>query len=623
MATDVAVLIARLEADVKDFDKDLKKASKRLGKLEDYTKKTGKATDTMKGSMAGLGKMMGVVFAGAAAAGVFRFFKSTIDASSDLNESINAVNVVFEESAEGVKKLGENAAQSMGLANAEFNTLAVSFSSFVEKIVGPGGDVVGTLEDLTQRASDFASVMNIDVVEAATIFRSGLAGETEPLRKFGLDLSAAAVTAQALADGLADSSSKLTEQDKVLTRYKLIMKQTEKTSGDFENTSGDFANAMRILAAEFENAKAKLGDALIPELEKLIPIAREAVDIMVEMAPAVGAAGESFGTMLENMLPILETAGFLVVKWNEFNENNDKLIASDNPFDRLVGGVTKLFTGPALSGAINMFKDLFGLNADVVVENLLNVAGASRTAGRFSRTAADSGVKPLAKELTAVEKAAKNAKKEVETYISVVQGMVDPALAAVNSLIDLEEAQAKVAELSRLGKEDTDEFRLAQLELAAQVFETEAALREFDGGDVERAIDLIALALGKSSEEARTLLEDLGLLDGLEVTAVINLEGRGGFAAGIREAERIVASAPRNIIRHQGGLVPGPPGADVPIIAQAGEMVIPAAQVSGGAGGGDMGGLTINIDGDVTEAVLEDIQRELILESVGRLVETR
>ncbi len=623
MATDVAVLVARLEADIRDFDKDLKKASKRLDKLDKSTKKVGKTTDSTAKSMKKMGGQMKAVFAGAAAVAVFKFLKGAVDASSDLNESINAVNVVFGEASEGVKKLGEDAAASMGLANAEFNTLAVSFSSFVEKIVGPGGDVVGTLEVLTQRAADFASVMNIDVAEAATIFRSGLAGETEPLRKFGIDLSAAAVNAEALASGLAESTSEITEQDKILARYKLLMDQTEKTSGDFANTSGDFANAMRILGAEFENAKAELGDALIPELEKLVPIARRVVELVVDLAPAVGSAAESFADLVENSLPLIEAFGFLVVEYGKFIQNNKLLIDSENPFDQLVGGVTELASKGALPTAIAMVEQFFGLfnqEAPKAAEDLLNIAGAARTAGRDSHKGAE-GVEEMAEELSAVEKAAKNARKEIVTYIAILQASLDPALAAANSLIALQEAHVKVDEILAAETVDTEALALAQLELASQILETQGKLDALDATGVQNAIDTIGKALELSDEDARAFLETLGLIDGLKVTVVLDVFGAGGAAATIREIERIVALAPPQITMHQGGIVPGPPGADVPIVAQAGERIIPTSQASQGVTGG--GDVNITIEGDLTEPVFEDLQRELILDSIGRFVETR
>lgn len=192
--------------------------------------------------------------------------------ATDLGESINAVNVVFQDASAGILKLSEDSATAVGLSSAAFNSLAVQFSSFAEKIAGPGGDVVKTIEDISLRAADFASVMNIDVADAARIFQSGLAGETEPLKKFGIDLSEAAVKAYALANGIGDGSGQLSEQEKILARYGSLMEQTNKTSGDFANTSDSLANRQRILSAEFTNIRAEIGTALVPAFEKLAGI---------------------------------------------------------------------------------------------------------------------------------------------------------------------------------------------------------------------------------------------------------------------------------------------------------------------------------------------------------------
>ncbi len=662
MATDVAVLIARLEADVKDFDKDLKKASKRLGKLEDSTKKTGKATDTMKGSMAGLGKMMGVVFAGAAAAAAFKFFKGAVDASSDLNESINAVNVVFEESAEGVKKLGENAADSMGLANSEFNTLAVSFSSFVEKIVGPGGDVVKTLEDLTTRAADFASVMNIDVAEAATIFRSGLAGETEPLRKFGLDLSAAAVTAEALAVGLAETSSELTEQDKILARYNLLMRQTKKTQGDFKNTADDFANAMRILSAKIEDVKAKIGDALIPVLEEFIPLISDFVDFIAEAAIAFGvftgatdlataaifraknAAEDTEAPMttlfeavmnLDDSMVGADSATFGVGLFRAGKEArllSDEMFTLDGAFVDLIetfGITTKELESLGTDGFIQLATDA-GLSEELIQAIIraleLDLRRATNAAKRHLKDNLEEG-------LNKAREATEEADEALEDYMDRMLELASPALAAFNAQQDLEEATVDAAAAFVEFTPDSDEYAEALLrvwEAGLKVAATEAVLDDKLAG-VEESLRA-AKREGFLTEAQFLTLQELFLNFTDEplwspaqiINAIAMKDAIEGINRAIRAVEELgpIAAVDRGNISpfHQGGIVPGPAGADVPIIAQAGEQIIPAAQVSGGGGGG---GVTINIDGDGTEAVLEDIQRELLLESIGRLVETR
>ncbi len=170
-----------------------------------------------------------------------------------------------------MQKLGRESAKSLALPRTQFNDLAVRFSNFTKTVAGGNGKKsVKVLDDLTSRAADFASVFNTDVNEAATLFQSGLAGETEPLRRFGIDMSAAAVTAFAYANGIAETGDKLTEAQKVQARYGILMKETNKTQGDLANTADSLANRQRFLNARWDDAKAKLGQALLPAAEDFI-----------------------------------------------------------------------------------------------------------------------------------------------------------------------------------------------------------------------------------------------------------------------------------------------------------------------------------------------------------------
>ncbi len=227
----------------------------------------------------------------------------------------------------------------------------------------------------------------------------------------------------------------------------------------------------------------------------------------------------------------------------------------------------------------------------------------------------------------------------IDNMADAMLALVDPAFAAFRAGEDFRDAHNEAAEAAVNFGVGSKEHVLALFNLTEAGLKLSAANETLDGNlsDVEEGLRFLTAEGLLADFELRLILETLGLFtgeplwtpeqitnailmkDALEAT---NAALTGPVSSGrfdVPRGEPIVA--PRNISRlHQGGIIPGPVGADVPIIAQAGEQVIPAAQVSGGGGGG---GVTINIDGDVTEAVLEDIQRELILESVGRLVETR
>jgi len=209
-----------------------------------------------------------IAAAGAVAAGKLAI--DAVNAASDFEESINAVNVAFEGAADGVLAIGENAARSMGLSREEFNSAAVRFSAFAERVVGEGGDVANFIGDVSTRAADFASVFNIEVSEALQVFQSGLAGEAEPLKRFGINLLQSEVAAYAMANGISASASSMTEAEKVQARYGLLMEQTSKTAGDFANTSDGLANSQRILRAELSNLQVEIGTALLPVAKDLV-----------------------------------------------------------------------------------------------------------------------------------------------------------------------------------------------------------------------------------------------------------------------------------------------------------------------------------------------------------------
>lgn len=261
------------------------------------------AGDKMGKGIAGkLKSMVGPALLAAGAAVIGNFAKDAVTAASDFGESANAVNVMYGTAAGDIAKLGEDAATRLGLTSTEFNQIATQFSSFGGLIAGPGGDIAGVIDDLSTRGADFASVMNLGVNDALGLFQSGLAGESEPLRKYGLDLSAAAVEAYAMANGIGTSGEALTEAEKVQARYGLLMEGTSKTQGDFANTSDGLANQQRILAAQFTELQIQVGTALLPAFAAVASFAN---DVLI---PAFSAA---FGWIMDNVPTIATFVGVL------------------------------------------------------------------------------------------------------------------------------------------------------------------------------------------------------------------------------------------------------------------------------------------------------------------------
>lgn len=297
-----------------------------------------KAIKNAQKSLEGISKGISTTFktigvaAIAATAAIAKLSADSVKAASSLQESTNAVNVAFGKSADAILAIGESSAQSLGLARTEFNQAAVRFSAFAERVVGSGGDVAGFIGDITQRAADFASVFNIEVAEALQVFQSGLSGEAEPLKRFGINLLESEVKAYALRAGIISVGQSMTEAQKVQARYGLLMESTAKTAGDFANTSDSLANRQRILKATFTDIQAEIGAAMLPALEKLVGV------VVDDLLPIFKDLGERVGPAVADILEfIAEVFEQAFTEGTDLNKSLDELADS---FDLLFSAIT-------------------------------------------------------------------------------------------------------------------------------------------------------------------------------------------------------------------------------------------------------------------------------------------
>ena len=176
---------------------EINKVNKALGDQLTATEKTGAAFKRMNGpAIAALG---GIAVAGGLA----------IKAASDLGETMNAVDKVFGKSSKTITDFGEGAAKSVGLSQRAFQELAVSTGSLLGNMGQNTQQAADNTLILTQRAADMASVFNTDVDQALNAINAGLRGESEPLRAFGVQLSDAAIKAEAMALGLYNGKGAL------------------------------------------------------------------------------------------------------------------------------------------------------------------------------------------------------------------------------------------------------------------------------------------------------------------------------------------------------------------------------------------------------------------------------
>lgn len=280
-------------------------AKSALGALDDVGNKAG----DIGGKLADFGKKAALGLA-AATAGAAVIGKQLVDSASDLAEVQSKTNVIFGDASEQVSKFAEGAAASLGQSKTAALNAASTFGVF-GKVAGLTGKDLGTFStDLTVLASDLASFANTSPEEAALALGAALRGESEPIRKYGVMLDDAALKAEALAMGIYSGKGPLTAQQKVLAAQAAIFKQTTDAQGDFARTSDGVANQQRIMAAQFENVKAKLGNALIPAFSAAIGFITDKVLPVFEGIANAFEKGGLTGVidMVKSKLPAIQEA---------------------------------------------------------------------------------------------------------------------------------------------------------------------------------------------------------------------------------------------------------------------------------------------------------------------------
>ncbi len=247
----------------------LDRAELGLRKLNERAGEASQRWQALGGAAHRAGQVMAVA-GGAALATLTALSVTALRAGSDLAESMSKAEVVFGDAADSVKGFASTAAKSLGQSKAEALEMTATFGNLFLGLGLGQKEAADLAMTMVQLGTDIASFNNLPIEEALLKIRAGLVGETEPLRTVGVLLSEAAVQSKAMAMGLGNGTSALSEQTKMLVRAQIILDQTGTAQGDFARTSHQLANQQRILNAQWNDAKAALGTALTPAMTRLL-----------------------------------------------------------------------------------------------------------------------------------------------------------------------------------------------------------------------------------------------------------------------------------------------------------------------------------------------------------------
>lgn len=231
---------------------DAQQAQAELGKTGDKVSKTSKV----------MGKL--ALPAGIALGAITAFGKTAVSAASDVEQSMGGLEAVFGSSADAAKDLAKNAAKTVGLATGDYATLAAQLGAQLKGMGTAQKDLVPTTDKLVKLGADLAATYGGTTADAVSAVSSLLRGERDPIERYGVSLNQAAVNAALAAKGLTGLTGAAATQAQAQVTLELLTKQTSAAQGQFAAQTNTTAEQQQIANAEFKNAQAALGKALLP-----------------------------------------------------------------------------------------------------------------------------------------------------------------------------------------------------------------------------------------------------------------------------------------------------------------------------------------------------------------------
>lgn len=442
-----------------DFNESISDAEQ---ETRDFGQQAEETADTVESSLGGrfsdVGRSVrdtGLKMSAAVTAPLGAIGLSSVQAASKAEEAESRFNSVFETTGTEVESFAENFAEEIGRSELAIENMAANFGSILNPMVENEEQSAELSQEFTKLTQDLASFENRDPAKVQRDLTSALSGQSETVRKYGVDLSAARVDQELLNMGIKGGREEATRAQEAQARLNAIINDTQSAQGNAAETSDSFANQQRALRGSIRDLRVEFG-------EQLLPIAKEVIDIFsglterftalpdrtqktiavvgtlaAALGPALAIIGQMsigigglvsaagtlagvFGVLTAPILAVVAAAGALA-----FVFRDEIRVALKATAEFLTGTVAPAARDTA-EDAIPVLKDILETTADFLVSTVIPALG--EVAGFLTDTVA-----PAVRDIA-------------EDSIPVLKSILD---SATSIFIDLVDALKPVADFLR------------------------------------------------------------------------------------------------------------------------------------------------------------------------------
>lgn len=396
-------LSAKITGDAKGFEKAFSTAESAAANFQSKMSNVASRLDSIGSSMQGIGAKIT-----AASVPLVVFGKKSVDYASDLQEVQNVVDVTFGNQATAINEWAKAAGNAYGQSELQAKNYNGTIGAMLKSMGLADDAVLNMSTSMTGLAGDMASFYNLPMGEAFDKIRTGISGETEPLKQLGINMSVANLEAYALSQGINKSYDSMTQAEQATLRYNYLMATTADAQGDFARTGDSYANQCRKMELSVSALSQTVGEVLLPyflqvvqkiqeligkfqgldpsiqatiiKVAALVPIIGIAITVLGTVVKGVGSLVRVFGMVSSPVGIIIVALAALVAGFvhlmNTNQQFHDKVMSIWDAVKAKVQSVVDGLSGISFGNIFSGLQSAFGTVAPVIGSVIEGIVGA-------------------------------------------------------------------------------------------------------------------------------------------------------------------------------------------------------------------------------------------------------
>ena len=234
---------------------------------------------------------------------------ASVKMASDMDESINKVEVAFGAANRSVQEFSNTTLLTYGIAKSTALDMAGYFGDMATSMGFSQQAAADMATELVGLAGDLASFKNISLEEAQTALASIFTGETESLKKLGIVMTETNLNASSMAKSMGKTTQEMTQQEKTALRMQYVLENTKNAQGDFARTSDSTANQLRILTESLKELAAIAGQELIPMVTPIISKINQIIQSVGQLDEGTKSVITKIAVFAASFGPLLSVTG--------------------------------------------------------------------------------------------------------------------------------------------------------------------------------------------------------------------------------------------------------------------------------------------------------------------------